>query len=222
MLDQARKEETHPDAVPYFDALEAEALWLAGDAAEALPLARKALDRLPRPAESLLRGRTAAIAAEAARQLGRNDECRELWSTSLAEFPAAPRLLGLAIPVKIEAGTESGTLVDLLTRSRRLRAESWGLPLKIQAVNGRLTLTLGREDGSNHVEMMEPLGQVKTDDEIALVRNRFLDLLAAPKIQLSAADIIAFDGLPSQRISQKDQAAISQISQEAKSGKAPK
>jgi hypothetical protein len=103
MVDQARREEDHPDAAPYFDALEAEARLLANDPTGALPEARKALDRLPKPGDVLLRGRTAALAAEAARRLGRSDESRELWSAALADFPAAPRLLGLAVPIKIEA-----------------------------------------------------------------------------------------------------------------------
>src|SRR5262249_19242557 len=45
MIAQARLEEDHEAAVPYFDALEAEARLLSGDPKGALRLARQALDR---------------------------------------------------------------------------------------------------------------------------------------------------------------------------------
>jgi tetratricopeptide (TPR) repeat protein len=196
MVDQARREEEHPDAAPYFDALEAEARLLANDPARALSAAREALDRLPKPGEVLLRGRTAALAAEAARRLGRSDESRELWSAALADFPAAPRLLGLAVPIKIQAEPGSRALADLLAASPRFRVEAWGLPLKVRAAGGRITIALGRGDGSTHAELEVALDASPTTEKLADARDRFLDVIASPTIHVSAADVNALDGLP--------------------------
>src|SRR5207253_4767466 len=44
---QARAEEDHPGAVPYFDTLDAEVALLRGNAEEALSCARRALAKLP-------------------------------------------------------------------------------------------------------------------------------------------------------------------------------
>ncbi len=222
MLDQARREEDHPDAAPYFDALEAEARLLANDPAGAFSMARKALDRLPKPGEVLLRGRTAALAAEAARRLGRFDESRDLWSAALLDFPAAPRLLGLAVPIKIEAEPGSRALADLLAASPRFRVESWGLPLKVRGEGGRISITLGRSDGSTHAELEVALDASPTAEKLADARNRFLDVVASPTIHLSAADVNALDGLPVQRVSDQDEAAISQISTNPQPGGKPR
>jgi tetratricopeptide (TPR) repeat protein len=218
MVAQARREEDHADAAPYFDALEAEARLLANDPAGALPLARKALEKLPKPGEQLLRGRTAAIAAEAARRLGQHDESRELWTAALADFPAAPRLLGLAIPVKIEAGADSSALADLLARSPRFRVESWGLPLRVRTADGRASIVLVRGDGSNHATFEHSLGSAPTPAQLAEASSQFHDRVAAPTIRLADTDVNALDGLPTRPLSRQDDATLAKISPNAKPG----
>jgi hypothetical protein len=197
MVGQARREEDHDSAAPYFDALEAEARLLAGDPATALTLARHALDKLPRKGEALLRGRTAAVAAEAAGRLGRNEDARGLWSQALAEFPAAPLVLGLSLPVRVETdGSPSAhALADRLLGSPRLRAEASGLPLRLRAAGGNVVAVLDRADGQPHLTMESPF-DLKAADAVADACDQFHALLAAPALRLSAADVNALDGVP--------------------------
>jgi hypothetical protein len=55
-------------------------------------------------------------------------------------------------------------------------------------------------------------------DMLTDARNRFLGVVASPTIRLSAADVNALDGLPAQRVSEQDDAAISQISSKPQPG----
>ncbi|MDR3636241.1 MAG: hypothetical protein P4L84_20735 [Isosphaeraceae bacterium] len=214
MVEQARRDEDHPAAAPYFDALEAEARLLAGDTDSALKLGRQALDRLSRSGEGLLRGRTAAIAAEAACRLGRHDDARGLWSQALAECPAAPLVLGLAVPVRIETADSPAarSVAERLRRSPRLRAESWGLPLKVNAAG----ITLSRADGSTHAALELALGQSPREAELTAACDRFHERIASPAISLTAADVNALDGVPAAAASrQSDDAVLAQVRPQA-------
>jgi tetratricopeptide (TPR) repeat protein len=210
MVEQARRDEDHPSALPYFDALEAEARLLVGDAAGAFRLGRQALDRLPRSGEGLLRGRTAAVAAEAARRLGRHDDARGLWSQALAEWPAAPLLLELGVPVRVETDGSpvARALAERLLRSRRLVVEPWGLSLKVAAGS----LVLLRADGSNHAAVELALGRSPNETALADACDRFHERLASPTISLTAADVNAIDGVPGAADSRRsDDAALAQV-----------
>jgi tetratricopeptide (TPR) repeat protein len=206
MVSQARREEDHPTAPPYFDALEAEARLLAGDAEGAFRLGAQALARLPRSGEALLRGRTAAIAAEAARRLARYDEARRLWSQALAECPAAPLLLGLSLPVHVETdGSPSArALAERLLRSPRFRSESWGLPLSINS--GSVALT--RADGSAHVAVALAPGQTTDHSALTDACDRFHQQLTGPSVPLTAVDVNALDGVPGAAANRADEQAL--------------
>jgi len=195
------EEETYAKAEPYFDALEAEAQFLLGRDAEALDFAQRALAKLPNPAERLLRGRTAAIAGEAARRLSRADESRELALRAWADFPVAFRLLSLAIPVNLtDDGTpEARNLVEQLARSPRVRLDANGVRLRVSRANGELHLIVNRN--------------AKEDVETAPLDDPREALAAAHHLLLSPCrlDAVAINALDASGSAMKSREAIDKL-----------
>ncbi|MBI1917084.1 MAG: hypothetical protein HYS12_20450 [Planctomycetes bacterium] len=182
---QARAAEDHPKAVPYFDALEAELALRRGRAAQALELARQALDGLP-AAERLLRGRVAAIAAEAARQQGQADDCKAHWAQALADFPAAARLLQIAIPVQMEddGSPLARELARQLLRSPRFRADPAGLRVVLKGGDGRLVFELFRNDQAIHCSGSVP-GNGEDEEVVGAALKLAHEKLMSPSFSLT-------------------------------------
>jgi tetratricopeptide (TPR) repeat protein len=196
-LRQARAEEDHPGAVPYFDAYEAEVALLRGDAEAALALARKALDRLPAAGEKLLRARVAAVAGEAARRLGKNAYGLALLQQALRDFPQAFRLLGTAIPVKVEhdGSALASDLAGRLLRSPRFAAAPDGFRVAIRSEDGKLIVEMFRAAGERHCQVGVTLsGQA---DAVADALRQLHRKMMSPTLDLSQVDINSLDGSPS-------------------------
>jgi tetratricopeptide (TPR) repeat protein len=196
-LRQARDEETHPSAIAYFDAVEAELALSRGDPGKALELARKAMARLPAEKEKLLWNRVSAIGAEAARQLGQTDECLKLANQVLGSFPQVFRLLKARIPVHIE--DDGSPLAQAL--ARRLRGcarffdEDRGLPIAIKTRGNHLTFEMFRLGKARHFEGSVPIAG---DDSAVIERaaQRFFERLMSPAIDLTQVEINSLDGSP--------------------------
>jgi tetratricopeptide (TPR) repeat protein len=194
-LAEARKAETLPPALAdqIFVALEAEAHLLDGDDARALTEAGEALRLLP-TYEVMLRGRAAAIAAEAARREGRLDDSLAYLRLVLATDPGAIRRMGLELPVRV-AGTSEGPAID---RALELLGDS---PLFDVGESGFL-LAVGLEeailtepDGSEIMRVRIPAGRQEDDAAVArrIVRAIHGELLV-PSVDITQADIRSLDG----------------------------
>ena len=154
LLRQAREADNDPKAplsIGYYDALDAENAFLHGDYAAALKSADAALDGkkdcvLASAGERLLRARTNAIAAESARQLGKHDDYLHRLDMTLDYFPAALRLLKIAIPVTIKDDGDplSQRISATLARSPRLRIDPDGFVIDIKRT---------KDGKSIHIEM---------------------------------------------------------------------
>lgn len=191
----ARQRDPREGAGPYYDAFEAEAALGAGDDARALELGASAAGALG-PTEVMLAARARAVAAEAARRLGRHDEMVRHYDAALQRDPGAFRRLGLALPVRVEASGALGPLVaDVLDSSPRLEEAAAGLSLRIEAdaTGGRACLlgpggaVLGCGEATAHAQ----------DDADAVARRisrAFHAATFAPRIDLSQADASSLDG----------------------------
>jgi tetratricopeptide (TPR) repeat protein len=196
-LRQARASESHPGAVPYFDAMEAELELRGGRSERALELASRALEHLP-VEEKLLRGRTAAVAAEAARLRNRMDECREYWNKALVDFPAASRLLQVAIPVRIEddGSPLAQGLSRQLVRSPRFVQDPAGLRVVLKTEAGQLAFALYREGETLHFTERVPT-EGQPEEVIAAAGKQFHERLTSPSFRLTLLQINSLGGRPS-------------------------
>jgi hypothetical protein len=198
-LRAARGAEKMKQAHPYFDGLEAEVAFHAGEPAVTLRLARKALGRLPKD-EALLRGRVAALAADAARQLGRSREAAGLYHQVLNRFPTALRILGVPLPAQVrsDASPFSRRVAKVLLRSPRLTSGSaFAVRVLTRGNVTRVCLTArsGRRYACAEVDLARQIKQkVPEDDRVALVADAFHDKVFAPKVDLTQRDINSLDG----------------------------
>ncbi len=209
---EARRREKADDqtTAAYFDALEGEVAWRAGDAKSAHQRGARALARLPKE-EVLLRGRTAAWTADAARMLGRGQEAEDLFHKVLQRFPTALRILGVRLPVQVLAaeGPESQLVAQRLLGSRRLSSgegRDLGFVVRVTGKGESLRVCLegrgGRRyacaDARPEVEAKGRQGKAvkkKTAEErLNLVLDRFHRKVFAPKIDLTQRDINSLDG----------------------------
>ncbi|MEY4578236.1 MAG: hypothetical protein RL701_2939, partial [Pseudomonadota bacterium] len=180
----------------YYDAFDAEVALHAGEYENARQLAQRAVPALA-PGELLLRARTLAIAAEAARREGQGEAALRFYEQAFLADPGVFRRLELAIPVRTEARGDSvaKTVVDRLLASPRLRSADTGLLLRVEADRSRGSACLVGSDGSD-------IGCGKAsakagDDADALVAklvDDFHDKLFAPRIDLGQSDINSLDG----------------------------
>ena len=195
---RARQSETHPDAAAYFDALEAEVALIRGQPEEAHRLARQALAKLPAVAERSLRARAAAVGAEAARQLGQADECRELTGAALRDFPEVFRLLHLSIPVRIEddGSPAARRLAEQLLRSPRFRQDSAGFRIVLGSEGGQLTFALYGPDQAALFQDGVPLDG---GDPATAALQRFHVRMMSPVLDLSETDVNTLAGPPMRR-----------------------
>jgi tetratricopeptide (TPR) repeat protein len=208
-ISQARKAEDHPRAVPYFDPFEAEADLLGGEYAEALTLARQALDQLPDRQERLLRGRAAAVAGEAARRLGKTEECLALWNQALQDFPEAFRLLHLALPVRVEP--DGSPLAQLtaqrLLNSPRFQAHPAGFRILIRMSDGALKVEMLRAGDEQHFELSVPAGP-DAEQVVAAALEKCHFCLMSPSFELSVININSLDRILSAQTREEMNAAL--------------
>src|SRR5690606_39260081 len=101
VLDMVREAEDDEALEPYYVALEAEIALHRGDEADALKLAEKALETLPE-FEALLRARIAAIAGEAAWELGKRDAALGFWATAMQRDAGVIRRRGITLPASLK------------------------------------------------------------------------------------------------------------------------
>lgn len=192
LIREARGEETHPAAAPYFDALEAEAALADGRPSDALRLTRRALDGLPAEYEALLRGRVAAVAAEACWRLGKVDDSLALWDQALREFPAASLLLGIALPVRVRHdGTGPAAAVAAqLGRSPLFRPGPRGLSLAATAEGDQVSVELLRLDGGRHAAVSARRGGARASDEACA---QFSARVLSPTLVLGPQEIASLE-----------------------------
>ncbi len=188
-LRQARASESHPKAVGYFDALEAELELRRGNNTAALELARKALENLP-VEERLLRARTAAVAGEACFRQRRTEDGLIYWGQALADFPAVTRLLQLAIPVQVEddGSPLARQLRERLLRSPRLHADPAGLHVVLRTEGAQLSFALFRPADRLHFTASVPVSDAAEEVLTAAVKL-FHDRLMSPDFILSTVEI---------------------------------
>ncbi|MFO0593002.1 MAG: hypothetical protein U0441_36005 [Polyangiaceae bacterium] len=132
-LDEARaREKEVPGYAAFYDAFEAEARLAQGDEETALRLAKKAMDELPK-AEVLLKARTAAIGAEAARRDGDLQAALGLFEKAMLADPGAIRRMGFKLPVRfrVAGGERADETARLLRKSPRFREEDQGFVVTV-------------------------------------------------------------------------------------------
>jgi tetratricopeptide (TPR) repeat protein len=189
---RARHRETDPAAAPYFDAMEAEVALAQGDFAQALQRGKDALTRLPAEGEKLLRARVGVIAGEAARRLGRPNECLTVWTPVLSDGPQMFRALGIALPVRIEHDNTpmAAQLVRQLLASPRCRDDQAGFKVVIQTAGDQLRFAMYRGEALHFQGSV----QVKEADTVARAMKRFHEHLMSPLMDLSQSQINSLDG----------------------------
>jgi tetratricopeptide (TPR) repeat protein len=121
VLDMVREAEDDDALEPYYVALAAEIALHDGDETEALRLAEEALASLPE-FEALLRARVAAVAGEAAWDLGKQQAALGFWATAMQRDAGIIRRRGIALPARIDnqaSGPVADRVVELLEDSPR-------------------------------------------------------------------------------------------------------
>ncbi len=108
----ARAVEAGSPLEAYYDGMDAEIALQSGDEDEAYSYATRALEALP-PSEALLRARLAIVAAEAARQRGRNTEHVAYLEQALQVDGGAVRRMGLSIPARITVSGSSSVAQEV-------------------------------------------------------------------------------------------------------------
>jgi len=197
LRDARREERAFPAIRPLHDALEAEVRLAQGDESRALALAEQSLRTLP-TAEVLLQARVAAVAAEAARALGRDAASYGYYERSLQRDAGTLRRLGLALPAHVRAAG-SGEVVarvsTLLGRSPRLRSDDRGFEVLVSGTDQALRICL-----------RSPLGAQLSCAEVPRQRNEQSDAFAsravlafhsqafATRVGLSTTDVRSLDG----------------------------
>ncbi len=183
---------------PYLKVLEAEVNALTGNPSRAVELIDLALKDLPE-AESLVRSRAQARAAQLEERSGKMDKAMARYQQVLETAPAMLRLLQIPLPVRIEGATSE--VRNGLLSSPRFRSDEDGLRLEISGT-GPMSARLLGPDGSVLAE-----ANGKTSDELleALHKAAF-----SPKISLNQTDINSLDG-SNQQGSMKDPDTIQQM-----------
>jgi hypothetical protein len=211
LRDARHAERANTTMTPYFDGLEAEVVLAQGDEDRALALARRALERLPQ-SEALLRGRLAAVGAEAARSLGDERVELGLLEQVMQRDPGVLRRFRLALPTVFRV-TGSGAAVDqaltFLQRSPRMREASRGFVATVtgndQALEACLVNPTGTRLGCARVTRARvttnPDGSPRrppTDEApealAARLAEEFHRAAFATRVGLSTQDLRSLDG----------------------------
>ncbi len=198
-LAHAEKAEDLDGAEGYFAASEAEIAWLEGHAEKAFDAAAKALEKLP-GAEALLRARTAAVGAWAARELGKTAKQLELLDLVMQIDPGTIRRLGLALPATIEAGDSAvaQNAGDLLAGSPRFDIEA-GPGFRLQVTGGEKSAQACLFDPRGSRLACAAASPRAGEDSDAFTRRLVEELHTAafaPRLDLTQSDLRSLDGSP--------------------------
>jgi tetratricopeptide (TPR) repeat protein len=193
---RARADDDRPGSDAYYDAFEAEAMLEAGDAARAYELARRAHDALG-PAESLLRARTSAIAAEAAMREDRREDALAAYDEAFQIDPGIWIRMDLAVPVRIvsHGGAVADTCADLLASSPRFDVADIGMAIDVEPADahGRacMTTSTGAVLGCGELDRE---GAETADEFAARLARALIETAFAPRIDMSQTDAAGLDG----------------------------
>ena len=118
---RARRRDDRAGSDAYYDAFAAEAALAQGDTAEADRLAAQALAAL-NPAEAMLRARTLAVRAEAARRDDDVPRATRAYGEAFQVDPGVFRRMGFEVPVRYDVRGDgfAEDLADLVSGSPRL------------------------------------------------------------------------------------------------------
>ena len=197
VLGKARARDERVGASAYYDAFDAEVALHAGEDAQAQQLATRAVQALA-PGELLLRARTLAIAAEAARREGRDAaQMRRHYEEAFLADPGIFRRLELPIPVRFEARGDvvAGRVAGRLEGSPRLLEARGGLVVRVEADRAAGSACLIGGDGSaiGCGRASAKAGE-DADAMVAKIVNDFHEKLFAPRIDMGQSDINSLDG----------------------------
>jgi tetratricopeptide (TPR) repeat protein len=209
VLDMVRKAEDDEALEPYYVAFEAEIALHRGDEREALALAEKALETLPE-FEALLRARIAAIAGEAALELGKPDAAVGFWATAMQRDAGVIRRRGLALPASLKnnaTGPVAERLTELLEDSPRFDFVGGGFTVTIDGSGRELEVCLLEQAGGvlgcattppepteEEAKGKLPLGELDDDDYAAMTAEAFHARAFAMPVGLSNVDLGSLDG----------------------------
>ncbi len=205
-IKRARKKESDPGVVPYFDALAAELALARGDEKRALKLAQKALETLPKR-EALLKARTAAAGARAARDRGKRQLYLSLLEQTMQLDPSVIRRLGMSIPAKIKLAQKSRTgqlVAEKLDDSPRLDSESKAFVVDVLGTGRDLQVCLRGPQGAKlscavasppDTDPKTKKPKTENDEEYATrVAAAFHKKALAMPLGLSGVDLSSLDG----------------------------
>jgi tetratricopeptide (TPR) repeat protein len=192
----ARKQDARSQAGAYYDAFEAEAAFLAGDAGDAERLFARALGALPQ-AEQLLRARAFALLASLKLQRGDVSGALRDFERTLQIDPSVLRRLGLSLPVRVRAGGDavSEAFATGLGRSPRFELGDRGFVIEVRAdlARGRACLV-----GASGAELSCGSASAQTNDAADALARKLLDdfheRVFAPQVDLSQVDANSLDG----------------------------
>ncbi|MEO1337497.1 MAG: hypothetical protein AAFV29_17770, partial [Myxococcota bacterium] len=216
-IDIARAREVLPtdQAEMIFGVHEAEAHWRAGDEEAALRVATATLKRLP-PFEVMLRSRVAAVAADAAQQLGQHAEAQRWFRTVFRTDPGILRRLGLQLPVRFSVVGRDPAVAraaEMLSGSPRLQEVFWGFELRISDKS----ILLLESDGSRLAMARVPPGRSDSVEASARrIARTVHTTLMVPEVDLTQSDIRSLDGAvgPGGKASEQVEGILNQIMSE--------
>jgi tetratricopeptide (TPR) repeat protein len=196
VIDKARARDQRTGALAYYDAFDAEVALQADDPERASQLVSRAAVGLA-PGELLLRARTLAIGAEAARRLGQPALAIQRYEQAFLADPGIFRRLALKVPVRIEARGDdvAARAASRLSGSPRLEEEDAGFVLRVQADRAQGSVCLMGTDNS---EIACGRASAKAGDDadvmVAKLVQDFHEKAFAPRIDMGQTDINSLDG----------------------------
>ena len=195
-LSKARKTDRRPGASAYYEATSAEAAWASDEPQQALARAERALAGLS-PSEVLLQARVMAIAADAARQLGRFDLARGRYDAAFQRDPGVFRRLEIPVAVEIRSsgGEFTANAARMLARSPRFTQQRGGLVLAVRGNRAATRVCLSGE----HAQVIAcadvaAKSSESSADYAARIAREAQQQLFAPHIDLTQMDIGSLDG----------------------------
>jgi tetratricopeptide (TPR) repeat protein len=194
---EARKVEDLPRALPFLDAVEAEAALGSGDTARARALGARALQGLHRT-DVLLQARVAAVMGQALDAEGDTAGAARSYARALQQDPGVLRRLGIALPARIQrdSGPLAGMVAERLERSPRLRSADDGFVVQVQSAGAGAQACLVGPNGENlgcgGVARSAAGSDMSTLAE--QVCRGFHDQVFAARVDLTQADLRSLDG----------------------------
>ncbi len=200
VLKRVRRLEPDKRVHAYCDAFGAEVRLAQGNEAEAIELAQAAMAKLPKT-EALLRARSAAVGAEAARRAGRHKLSLSLFEKALQLDPSVIRRLGLAIPAQVVSHSSDPVAqlaVELIANSPRLRESQGGFSINLTG-QGRTLRACLRTSGGTLITCARPTfkkGEEKlsADDKAQRIAEAFHRTALAMPLGLTGTDLSSLDG----------------------------